>query len=247
MWSGPTRWVQPCSASAPSITSTFEPMPSMPTPILQSRWHRSCTCGSQAAFMITVVPRARAAAISAFSVPVTLASSRWISAPSRPSGARRRYSRSTSTSAPSAANAIRWVSTRRRPITSPPGGGTSAAPKRASSGPASRIEARMRVHSSGSSLVPLTSAAHTRTVFGPCHSTSTPSAAISSIISSTSRMCGTFSRMTGSPGEQAGGEDREGRVLVAGRPDGARQRLTALDQECLHSALSRRGSHGHLG
>ena len=92
-----------------------------------------------------VVPRASAAAISAFSVPVTLASSRWISAPRSPPGARSRYSRPTSTSAPSAANAIRWVSTRRRPITSPPGGGTSAAPKRASSGPASRIDARMRV------------------------------------------------------------------------------------------------------
>ena len=75
----------------------------------------------------------------------------------------------------------------------------------------------MRVHSSGSSLVPLTSAAHTRTVFGPCHSTSTPSAAISSIISSTSRMCGTFSRMTGSPvSRQAARIGRAAFLLPAG-------------------------------
>ena len=36
--------------------STFEPMPSIVAPIEHSRWHRSCTCGSQAAFRMIVVP-----------------------------------------------------------------------------------------------------------------------------------------------------------------------------------------------
>ena len=145
-----------------------------------------------------VVPRASTAAMIAFSVPVTDASSRYRSPPTSPRGARRWYSRSTSTSAPSAANAIRWVSTRRRPITSPPGGGTSAEPKRASSGPASRIDARMRVHSSGSSVVEVMSAAHTRKVLSSSHSTSAPMSTKSSIIASTSRIRGTFSSVTGS-------------------------------------------------
>ena len=61
--------------------------------------------------------------------------------------ARRRRARcraSCSKLAPSARKASRCGSRRRRPITSPPGGGMSAWPKRASSGPASRNEARMR-------------------------------------------------------------------------------------------------------
>ena len=63
----------------------------------------------------------------------------------RPSGAARRYQlRSRFTSAPSARKASRCGSSRRRPITSPPGGGMLARPRRASSGPASRKEARMR-------------------------------------------------------------------------------------------------------
>ena len=56
-----------------------------------------------------------------------------------------------STSAPSTANAWMCGSSRRRPITSPPGGGTLTAPRRDSSGPASRNEARIRLHSSSSS------------------------------------------------------------------------------------------------
>src|SRR5215213_7490309 len=97
------------------------------------------------------MPEAREAAMSAFSVAVTEASSRWNSVPLSPSGARKRYVRSATTSAPSASSASRWESTRRRPMTSPPGSGTSALPKRASNGPASRIDARMRSESPSSS------------------------------------------------------------------------------------------------
>src|ERR671922_103052 len=101
-------------------------------------------------------------------------------------------------SAPSRARAWMCVSSRRRPITSPPGGGTIARPQRASSGPASRTEARIREQSSSSSSVFVSSAAWIRTSFGPIHSASAPRSAISSTIVSTSRIRGTFRSTTGS-------------------------------------------------
>src|SRR5919204_5079946 len=103
-----------------------------------------------------------------------------------------------SISAPSLPNAWMCGSSRRRPITSPPGGGTLARPQRASSGPASRNEARIWLQSSSSSSYFSTSAARTRSSFRPCHSTSTPMSASSSTIVSTSRIRGTFSSTTGS-------------------------------------------------
>src|SRR5439155_1665574 len=66
---------QPCTVSA------LEPMPSITAPQATRKRARSWTCGSEAALRSTVVPRARTAAISAFSVPVTLGSSRKMSAP----------------------------------------------------------------------------------------------------------------------------------------------------------------------
>ena len=79
----------------------------------------------------------------AFSVPVTDGSSRNMSAPSS------RLAEMVNppfkvTSAPNASNARKWVSILRRPITSPPGGGSSTWPNRASSGPASKSDARIR-------------------------------------------------------------------------------------------------------
>src|SRR6266550_1697819 len=70
------------------------------------------------------------------------------------------------TSAPSRSRARKCVSTRRRPITSPPGGGRLTRPKRASMGPARRIEARMRAHSAGSSSRGSARAVFTSTLFG---------------------------------------------------------------------------------
>src|SRR6476469_1344588 len=86
-------------------------------------------------------------------------------------------------------------SSRRRPMMSPPGGGTLARPRRPSSGPASRNEARMRLASS-SSISCVMFCARTRTVFGPAHSASAPRCESSPSIVSTSRMRGTFSRVT---------------------------------------------------
>ena len=82
--------------------------------------------------------------------------------------------RSTCTSAPRARKASRCGSRRRRPITSPPGGGMSARPKRASSGPASRNEARMRSAQSRSTSLWLSSSALSATTFSSRHSTFTP-------------------------------------------------------------------------
>ena len=75
MWSGLTVYSQPPSVATPWTCITFEPMPSIAAPILLSMRATSCTCGSQAALRITVVPAVAAAAISAFSVPITDGSS----------------------------------------------------------------------------------------------------------------------------------------------------------------------------
>src|SRR5215217_6557221 len=91
-----------------------------------------------------------------------------------------------------------WGSRRRRPITSPPGGGTLARPSRARSGPASRNDARMRLASRSSISCVVSSAAWTRTSFSPVHSASAPRCWRSSTIVSASRIRGTFVSVTGS-------------------------------------------------
>ena len=89
-------------------------------------------------------------------------------------------------------------SRRRRPITSPPGGGTLAFPSRASSGPASRNEARICRASASSTSCDDRPLASIRTSFVPVHSALAPVPATSSSIASTSRMRGTFESVTGS-------------------------------------------------
>src|SRR6058998_1975770 len=69
------------SFAPPCTVSALDPMPSMCAPQATRKRARSWTCGSEAALRSTVVPRAATAAISAFSVPVTLGSSRKMSAP----------------------------------------------------------------------------------------------------------------------------------------------------------------------
>ena len=132
-----------------------------------------------------------------FSVAITLASSRKTFAPRMPS-VRMSYVSPASTSTPSSVKPWMCGSSLRRPITSPPGGATTALPARTSSGPASRNEARIREQSSWSSSVFRISAACTRTSFGPVQSTSTPMSARSSSIVSTSRIRGTLCSSTGS-------------------------------------------------
>ena len=84
MWSGPTRKRPPWRRSTPSMTMRLVPMPSISAPSSTRKRATSCTCGSLAAFRMIVRPGAVTAAISAFSVAVTDASSRKISAPRSP-------------------------------------------------------------------------------------------------------------------------------------------------------------------
>ena len=176
---------------------TFEPMPSIAAPILLSMRARSWTWGSEAALRMTLEPGVSAAAMSAFSVPITDGSSMKKSVErSPPLGAESLMWRSCSTSAPSARKASRCGSRRRRPMTSPPGGGIDAEPKRASSGPATRKEARMRSASSGSTSVSSIPSACSETVLSSIHSTVTPRSASSASIASVSRMRGTLAITT---------------------------------------------------
>ena len=110
-----------------------------------------------------------------------------------------------------------------------------ALPKRASSGPASRNDARMRLQSCWSGSVFVDIAAWTRTSFAPIQSTSAPRSASSSIIVSTSRIRGTLCEHDSLLREQAGGEDRQRAVLVPGGADAAVERARALDDESVDS------------
>ncbi len=161
--------------------------------------HRSCTCGSHAALLMTVSPFAHTAAITAFSVPVTLASSSMMSAPCSPPLLHVIVKSLLLNShfAPSASSAMMCVSTRRRPIRSPPGSGRIAFPNRPSSGPASSIDPRICWNSSGCIRPIDASFAHRRSVASSC-STVTPMSLSKRSIVPTSPMRGTF-RSTTSP------------------------------------------------
>ena len=82
-------------------------------------------------------------------------------------------------------------------MTSPPGGGSITAPQRANSGPASRIEARIRAHSTGSRSAARMFLAWMESVLRPRHSADAPTERISSTSVSVSRIRGTFSSVTG--------------------------------------------------
>ena len=128
----------------------------------------------------------------------------------RPPGAFNAISRAHSTVAPIARKASRCGSRRRRPITSPPGDAITARPKRASRGPASRNDARIRSATSASTSTSSTAAAHSASSFGPRQLTSTPIARRMLSIASTSRMWGTLRTTTSSSVRTA--EARMGRA-----------------------------------
>ena len=145
--------------------------------------------------------------------------------------------RSSSNAAPSRSSARKCVSTRRRPMTSPPGGGSSIWPQRASSGPASRIDARIFRQRLGIEARRRDGLARgCASVLRAVHSTSTPErrdelderldVADARDVLERDRMFG----------EQRRADDRQRGVLVAGRTDGAGEPLPALDDElqCAH-------------
>ena len=142
MKSLPIRKSVPESLAAPCTVRMFDPIPAIRAPMDTSIRQRSWTWGSEAAFSMTVVPSASTAAMSAFSVAVTEVSSRNIAAPfSLLAESAKKVP--VSTRVPSSMSARKCVSRGLRPITSPPGGGSSTRPLRASSGPARRMEARI--------------------------------------------------------------------------------------------------------
>ena len=63
------------------------PSPAICAPIRRRHWARSTISGSRAALRITVVPRARVAAISTFSVAPTETKGKSTTAPLSPEGA----------------------------------------------------------------------------------------------------------------------------------------------------------------
>ena len=242
MWSGETVCSQPPSSARPWTVITLEPMPSIAAPIFTSMRARSCTWGSDAALRITVVPSISAAAMSAFSVPITDGSSMKKSQACRPPSGARRGCRARARPSRRGRGTRRGAgSRRRRPITSPPGGGITALPKRVSSGPATRNEARMRSARAPSTSVVVTSAACSEIVFSPRRSTRH------------AEVVEQLQHRLHVPDvrdvvehdllrrQQAAGQQRQGRVLVAGGHDRAGQRHPAFDDEFLHGRKARLG------
>ncbi len=141
--SGITGYVAPCSCSTPWIVMMSVPAPSTFAPIAFRQFARSTTSGSRAAFSMTVVPSARQAAIMRFSVPVTVTRSITRRVPFRRFERAWTYPCSIVISAPSACRPLMCRSTGRIPIAQPPGSDTRASPNRATSGPSTRIDARI--------------------------------------------------------------------------------------------------------
>lgn len=73
----------PCRRSWPSIVRVLVPIPSIFAPIADKQFARSVISGSLAAFVMTLVPFARVAAMRALTVAPTDTASNWISAPFR--------------------------------------------------------------------------------------------------------------------------------------------------------------------
>ena len=144
-----TVWVVPCRRDTPSITMVELPAPEMRAPILFRQSATSAISGSRAAFSITVWPSAKAAAISATCVPLTVTFGNTMSVPFSPLGALANTSPpSIAIATPSRSSAISSRSTGRVPMAQPPGIETRASPKRAISGAITQKLARIRETSS---------------------------------------------------------------------------------------------------
>ena len=121
------------------------------------------------------------------------------------------------------------MSTRRRPMTSPPGGGSVTRPKRASIGPARRIEARIRAQSLRIERLGLDALgvdAH-----GVGSEPLDHGAQVHQELEHALHIldAGHVLEFAGPVGEQRGGEDGEGGVLVTCWTDGALEGAAAAD------------------
>ena len=147
---------------------------------------RSVISGSRAAFSITVSPLASTAAVSRFSVAPTLGNSRTTRAPDRRLVRASMKPWTTESSTPIDSSPRKCMSSLRLPMLSPPGMATRASPQRASNGPSTLIDARIRVTSSYGASACSGALASMRSSAGPVHSTPAPMARSTSIITSRS-------------------------------------------------------------
>ena len=155
--SGMTVWLAPPRLLTPSILMVSVPAPFILAPILLRKLARSTISGSSAAFSIYVVPSASTAAVIIFSVAPTLGKSRYMVSPTRPCppATASTYPSSSQTVmiAPRASKPLRCRSIGLLPMAQPPGRCTFARPFLASSGPITKIEARIWFTSSKSASV----------------------------------------------------------------------------------------------
>ena len=166
MCSGAIRHSPPRRLGTPQIRSTFDSIPSMSAPSETRKRQRSWTCGSHAALPITVSPsredgrhdrvlgRHDARLVEEDVLAAETARPHLVAAVQGDLDARARRRRAC------AGRACAGRSRRR------PAAARVALPKRASSGPASRNEARIRRQSSSSSSDLCTDDVSTRTSFG---------------------------------------------------------------------------------
>ncbi len=237
MWSGAIPCVQPRRLADavdghhvradPVDRGRPSPSASAPGP---GRGARRRRCGSRSG------PRVSAAAISAFSVAITDGSSIRKSHGRRPSGASSSMCpRSSSTAAPRARKASRCGSSRRRPITSPPGGGICGAPE---PGQQRAGEQERGTDPLGQLLVDL-AAVDARAVdrdLARAEPLRPARRAARAAASSPPRpgSAGTLRRITSSSVSRHAARIGQRAVLVAGGHDRARQGHPAFDYELLH-------------
>ena len=117
------------------------PSPVISAPIELRKVTRSAISGSRAAFSITVLPSAKTAAMSKFSVAPTLGKFSSTLPPTSFSASPSIYPWLLVKEAPSSSRPFRCISIGLCPKSSPPGTDTFALPNLASSGPKTTIEA----------------------------------------------------------------------------------------------------------
>ena len=235
MCSGPIRHSPPRELSTPSMRRTFDSIPSMSAPSVTRKRQRSWMCGSQAALPITVSPGVERGGHDRVlgRHHARLVEEDVLARAGRPCAARsarRCRSRRRARRARGCAGRAGGGRSRRRPAA-----GTLARPKRASSGPASRNEARMRLDELGVELVRRERPAAWIAAPRSRPSTRRPrrAAASSAIIVSTSRIRGTLLSTTGSLRRAGRRRGSAARRSCSRRRDAAAQRLAALDDEGL--------------
>ena len=227
------------SSSTPSIRIVLVPAPRMCAPMRLRNAARSVISGSRAAFSMTVSPLASTAAVMQV---LGRADAREVehdararaaccSAPRR-SRARPRAPR------PSPARPRKCMSSLRLPMLSPPGSATRASPQRASSGPSTLIDARIRLTSSyGASGVEPARRVDRAARSGPAHSTSAPTARSTSIITSRSATGGEVAHDGDARREQGGRQLLQPGVLRRTRDlDRARERRPGPYGDGIHRA-----------